>query len=237
VDNADWGGVSIPVLVVAIEQLKAEDKLPLAVVHSHNMRGFTEINGVAQEKQTELKLSGKDRDFSTRTGVVVCAVTEDRWICTGGATMRFMLATAALICLSVGANCESQPAIPLDRQSVILGEITRLQDISEGHWNHSMDLKDLDPKSFGVKRMSEGEVAFLLDRADLYLERRNGLSLFLRLYKYSDVKPLWQRLRLASERAGTFNTPFKMIVSNPLDGNPKFEIRTISGILKCSASN
>ncbi len=83
-ENASWGGVSVAVLLAASEQLKIEARNPLAVVHAHNMKAFTEYDGRTVEKQTELELSGSDNDFTKETGIVVCAVTEGRWVCNGG---------------------------------------------------------------------------------------------------------------------------------------------------------
>jgi len=85
VEKADWGGVSIPVLLAASEQLKTEGKVPKAIVHSHNMKGFAEVDGQnVGATQTPLKLSDSDNEFTTETGIVVCAVTENQWKCNGG---------------------------------------------------------------------------------------------------------------------------------------------------------
>lgn len=105
-----------------------------------------------------------------------------------------------------------------------------MQDIADGNWNHSIDPGHLNPKMLGTKRMPNAEVMFLMQRTNLLVERRNGFSLFLRLYEYSDVKLLWDRLKLESERSGTIDKPFRMIISNPLDGPAKYKIETIGRI-------
>ncbi len=140
--------------------------------------------------------------------------------------MKFLLGIICVFSVSELAICEPEQGVSLDRQSSILADITRLQDIADGNWNHSIDPTHLDSRVFGTKRMPNAEVKFLLERANLFLERKNGFCLFLRLYKYQDVKLLWNRLKSESIRAGTFDKPFKMILSNPLDGSPKYKIET-----------
>jgi hypothetical protein len=128
------------------------------------------------------------------------------------------------------AYAEPTVALPLDTQSKILAEVTRFQDIADGNWNHSFSAHLLKKGSFGKRTISSAEVAFLMKRADLYLERAQGLALFLRLYDYSDVRPIWDRLRSVAEEGGKLDEPFRMIVSDPLAGPAEYRKTTINRI-------
>ena len=91
-DDITGGGVQVKDLKTAAESLKTEGKIPLAVVHSHNIGAGLNLTLKGKTVKTDLNplrgqsdLSPEDQGFVKVIGIPVCAIGGDgRFQCTGG---------------------------------------------------------------------------------------------------------------------------------------------------------
>jgi hypothetical protein len=120
-----------------------------------------------------------------------------------------------------------------DWQYKLMSDITRIENISQGNWDHGIDPRMVESFGKGSKALDAKTKDFISRHLGKLENRKTGLALYLSIFRFSDTEDLWAKLIAMTNQNDEMNIKHKVRIG-PLksDGVISVSIRELYSVAK-----